>query len=47
MMFGVTPRDPLTFAVVPVILASVSFLACFLPALRASQIEPLVALRYE
>src|SRR5262249_6886651 len=47
MMFGVTPGDPLRFSGVPVILALVSFLACLLPALRASQIEPLVALRYE
>jgi putative ABC transport system permease protein len=47
MMFGVTPRDPVTFTVVPVILVAVSLLACFLPALRASKIEPLVALRHE
>jgi putative ABC transport system permease protein len=45
MLFGVTPGDPLTFAVMVVILALVAGLAGYLPARRASKIEPMSALR--
>ncbi len=47
ILFGISPRDPATFATVLVSLAAVSFLACFLPAWRAGRIDPLRALREE
>jgi putative ABC transport system permease protein len=46
-LFGVTERDPLTFAVVPLVLLAVAFAASAAPALTASRIDPIRALRYE
>jgi putative ABC transport system permease protein len=47
LLFGVTAKDPIVFTVVPIVLLGVAFLSVWIPARRASRVDPLVALRYE
>jgi predicted permease len=47
LVIGIKPSDPLTFAVVVLLLTAIALFACWIPARRATRIDPLVALRYE
>jgi predicted permease len=47
LLYGIKPRDPLTFAAVSLFLAAVAFISCYLPARRAASIDPMKSLRAE
>jgi ABC-type antimicrobial peptide transport system permease subunit len=47
LLYGIAPWDTTTFTVVPLLLAAISLLACWIPSLRASRVDPMEALRTE
>ena len=47
LLFGISANDPITFACVAMLLSLIALMACFLPARRASRVDPLIALRHE
>ena len=47
LLFGIQPTDLATYTAVSLLLAAIAFVACWIPARRATRVDPVVALRYE